>query len=132
VGTPELASHLQGRLDAVRSLLARDGRRLVLLSVPCADPGPAHEGRWAAVRRDPTRVEWVNSVWRRYAASHPDTVSVADLGAVLCPGGDVHAGFGDVELRPDGFNLSPAGASVIWSWLAPVALAEVSDDALAR
>ncbi|MBM3675006.1 MAG: acyltransferase [Actinobacteria bacterium] len=132
VGTPELARHLERRLEEVRRLTTGDGRRLLLLTLPCADPGPQHEARWAEVRGDQRRVEWVNEVWGGFAASHAGSVGVVDLGAVLCPNGNARATFGGADLRPDGFNLSAQGATTIWDWLAAVTAAEEGQRARSR
>jgi hypothetical protein len=121
VGSEALARHLTERLDRARAVLGADGRPLVLLTVPCADPVAPKDPRAAAVRADPARVAWVNDVLRSYADAHPDTVHLADVGTVLCPGGNPHPVLGTAELRPNGVNLSAAGAAAVWRWLAPIA-----------
>jgi len=123
VGGVGLERHLRQRLERLRRLVTRDGRQLVLLTVPCAEPDQARGAAFATTRGDHARVAWVNRIWRDFAAAHPDSVRVADLDAVLCPGGVAHAAFGTYEFRPNGVNLSPTGAVAVWGWIAPIARA---------
>jgi hypothetical protein len=119
-GTPSRAADLRAALERVRRLVTPH-RKLVVLSVPCADPDSTVSARWAAIRRDPARVAAVNQVFRTFAEAHPDQVRYADLGTVLCPYGNPHPALADVPLRSDGVTLSRYGASAVWHWIAPVA-----------
>lgn len=76
-GTPELAIHLAEQLETARKSLVIPKTRFVLATAPTCT---------GAV--EPDRVQWLNEVLRTYAAAHPDTVTVADYGEWLCPGGE--------------------------------------------
>jgi hypothetical protein len=125
-GSPDLTRMLRDRLDRARRILGSDGTKLILTTVPCSDPAPTFGDGWAAVRRDPTRVRWVNSVLRDFAARHPRDVRIADLDAVLCPAGNPHPQRAGTALRPDGVTLSGVGQGAVWLWIAPIARAEAS------
>lgn len=117
VGSSELAQYLHAQLDRARELLTARGAPLLLLTVPCMDP-PA--GGLNTIRRDGARVAWLNAVWRDFAAEHHPNVIVGDYGRFLCPDGVSSAIVGGKSLRPDGINLSRAGAIATWRWLAPI------------
>jgi hypothetical protein len=121
VGTPEMEIYLRAQLDRARRVLTTRGRTLLLLTIPCAQPSADISVPWAAVRQDLTRVNWVNAVWRRYAAEHAGSVRVADLNRVLCPLGNPHPAIGPYRLRPNGITVSPVGSRAVWRWLAPIA-----------
>ena len=121
VGSPAYATYLTGLLDQTEQTLGGDGRKVVLLDVPCyrqrsaAVPGPDI----AVARNDPHRAAAVNDVLDRFAAAHPADVSVLRFGAFLCPDGRFQDSAGGVPLRPDGVHPSRAGAARIWDWLIP-------------
>jgi hypothetical protein len=83
VGTPEFDDYLFGRLDEMRALLAADGARFMVTTVPCMTPpttGP-YAGL-AAIQRDPKRIAAVNDALRAYADRRE--VPIADLGHLVC------------------------------------------------
>jgi peptidoglycan/LPS O-acetylase OafA/YrhL len=123
VGTPALEHYLDQQLDHTRRVLTAQGARLVLATVPCMEPPSTGPYSFLApFDRDRNRVDWVNGVWRRYAARH-QSVTLADLDGFLCPDG-VHR----AELKgralgtSDGFGFTPLGVGLIWRWLAPIAI----------
>ena len=134
IGTESMEALLRKRLDRARRILTARGAKLLLTTVPCNDPSPESPPQLAVVEGDHTRAEWVNRVWRRFAAEHPESVQIVDLGEMLCPGGDdPHAVVDGVELRPDGSTPSPAGARVIWDrLLAPAIRAAPPEGGTAR
>jgi peptidoglycan/LPS O-acetylase OafA/YrhL len=123
IGTPEMETYLRGRLDRTARILTGPGRRMILLTVPCADPGPTLNAQWATLRRDRSRTAWLNAVFTRWAADHPRTVTLGRLDQVLCPNGNSAARVGPYPLRSDGITLSPVGARIVWRWLFPTARA---------
>ena len=74
-----------------------------------------------AARADPARVQWLNDVWRRWAADHPD-VTLLDLDAHACPGGKYAATIDGVTMRTDGVHFTLPGARLLWKWLGPAVL----------
>ena len=76
-------------------------------------------GQWGEIERsDPARVQWLNNVWRRYAADHPD-VHIVDLDGHACPGGTYTPTIDGITMRTDGAHFTDAGAKLMWQWLAP-------------
>ena len=74
-----------------------------------------------AAHADPARVQWLNDVWRRYAADRPD-VSILDLDAHTCPGGTYATTIDGVTMRTDGVHFTLPGARLLWKWLGPAVL----------
>jgi peptidoglycan/LPS O-acetylase OafA/YrhL len=107
-GTPEGDAALLQQLDAARARLTAGGARLVLLTV--APAAHSDRGDPAATHRE--RPPHLNALFRELAARHPESVSVVDLAAMLCPTGDPCPEVVDgVRLRPaDGTHFGPDGA----------------------
>ncbi len=122
VGTAPMEAELRSALDRARAILTANGARLVILTTPCFSPTTRELGEFGEVARaDPARVRWLNDVWRRYAADHPD-VSILDLDAHACPGGAYAATIDGVTMRTDGVHFTVAGARLLWKWLGPAVL----------
>ena len=120
VRTPAMELYLRGRLDEARSILTSGGAQLALLTTPCFKVPRRALGAWGeSERADPRRVEWLNEVWARYAADHPDNVHLVDLNRMACPGGKFAATIDGVTMRTDGEHFTADGAEVIWRQLAP-------------
>ena len=80
----------------------------MILTTPCFSPTTRELGAFGeAARADPARVQWLNDVWRRYAADHPD-VTLLDLDAHACPGGKYAATIDGVPMRTDGVHFTLA------------------------
>ncbi len=107
-GTPEGDAMLLQQLDAARARLTAGGARLVFLTLP---PG-AHTDRGDAAPEQRERPPRLNALFRRLAAQHPESVSVIDVAAMMCPAGDPCPEVVDgVRLRPvDGVHFGPDGA----------------------
>jgi peptidoglycan/LPS O-acetylase OafA/YrhL len=91
------------------------GGPVVVMSIPCMEPSGDDN---TTARTDPARVAAVNGIIADIAATRP-SVSVADLGSVLCPAG-VPVGEVDGErVRYDGVHVSAIGSDLVWRWLFP-------------
>jgi hypothetical protein len=66
-------------------------------------------------------VQWLNDVWRRYAADHLD-VTLLDLDAHACPNGAYTDTIDGVTMRTDGVHFTLPGARLLWKWLGPEVL----------
>ena len=119
VGTPALEALLRDRLDQAKQILTAGGARLVLLTTPCFSPVERDLGAFGEDERaDPSRVRWINGVWRRYVADRPD-VTLLDLDAHACPGGKYAEQIDGVTMRTDGVHFTTGGGRLIWRWLGP-------------
>jgi peptidoglycan/LPS O-acetylase OafA/YrhL len=87
--------------------------KVVLMTSPCTDSGIQPNGEPLA-QDSLQRIEIYNSLVRRVAAAHPGEVSVYDLAAQLCPGGEFTPTIDGYQVRtPDGVHLAVAGQPVI-------------------
>jgi hypothetical protein len=122
VGTPAMEAVLRTALERARRILTARGGRLALLTTPCFSPTTRELGAFGeAARADPARVRWLNDVWRRYVADHPD-VTLLDLDAHACPGGTYAGAIDGVPMRTDGVHFTQPGARLLWKWLGPAVL----------
>ncbi len=129
VGTPAMEQSLRDQLDRARTVLTADGAQLAILTTPCFATVQRDLGQWGEVERsDPSRVQWLNAVWRRYAADHPTDVHIVDLERHACPEGTSPATIDGITMRTDGAHFTDAGAKLMWEWLAP-RLHRISTDA---
>ena len=76
-GRRAMEAELRTALDRARSASSPPtARELVILTTPCFSPTTRELGEFGeAARADPARVQWLNDVWRRYAADHPDVTA---------------------------------------------------------
>ena len=122
VGTAPMETELRAALDRARAVLTKNGAHLAILTTPCFSPTTRELGEFGeAARADPARVQWLNDVWRRYVADHPD-VSLFDLDAHACPGGTYVPTIDGVPMRTDGVHFTLEGARLLWKWLGPAVL----------
>ena len=118
-GSPEMEAALTAALDRVRETVTADGAKFVILTTPCFSPAKRILGEFGEVdRTDPARVRFLNDVWRRYGDAHPE-VTVIDLDARVCPGGEYAETLDGVKMRTDGVHFTQGGSRQIWRWLAP-------------
>jgi peptidoglycan/LPS O-acetylase OafA/YrhL len=110
--TPEWDAWLLGEMDRVRVMVAEQGARLAMVTMPPPAPNPIR-----AVTQDMLdRNDHVNGLMIRFAAAHDDVVLV-DLATIVCPDGATIAqpcptAQDGVVLRPkDGGHYEPEGAA---------------------
>jgi hypothetical protein len=113
--SPQWDSLVRDQFTDAIDIAAITGRPVVVMSVPCMEPSGDDN---TTARTDPARVAAVNGIIADIAAARP-SVSVADLGSVLCPDG-VPVGEVDGErIRYDGVHVSATGSDLVWRWLFP-------------
>ena len=117
-GRDSYRTYLFGQLDLAHAVLTPRGIPLVIAITPCFDVPIRSDTDYARQQDDPTRVDWLNQVWRDYAAAHPD-VKLIDMHNFLCGDGHIRDTIDGVKMRVDGMHFTPAGALVMWKWLAP-------------
>jgi peptidoglycan/LPS O-acetylase OafA/YrhL len=115
VGQPDYDLYLGLELELAISVAGRRGAHVVLLTAPYT----RRAERWDGGLYDedlPERVDAWNRLLREVAARHPDTVSVIDLNAHVCPDGRFTWTIGDLRIRSDGLHFTPEG---VRRWIAP-------------
>jgi peptidoglycan/LPS O-acetylase OafA/YrhL len=121
VGTTAYATLLGDQLQSdVDFVAGHSNARIVLLDVPCYDETSYDLGGATSPRNDPSRVAWVNGVFRHVAEANPGRVTLEPISAWACPGGRFEEERDGVVLRPDGVHYDPQSATLTWDdWLGP-------------
>ncbi|MCX7620148.1 MAG: acyltransferase [Acidimicrobiales bacterium] len=118
VGTPKWQAYAQQEIDRAVSVLATNGKPVVILGLPCYE-GPTDLGGPPVKDSPLDRAGWLNEIYRRTADRHPDKVSIIDLGVFLCDNGDFRDEIDGHRITKDGVHFEPEGTIPIWAWLAP-------------
>jgi len=115
-GTKEWERAMLRRMDRVLARLTATGARVVVATVASTAPAKLHVNvdESAQTRQDESYAR-LNHLLTRFAARHPDDVTLVDLAAQVCPGGPPCPERVDgVTLRPsDGGHFSPEGG--VWA-----------------
>jgi SGNH domain (fused to AT3 domains) len=114
-GTPAADAVLLQKLDEARATLTSGGARLVMLTVA---PHAVHSDTTSGDDSvDDAKYLHLDALFRLFAAQHPESVTVVDLAAIVCPTGPPCAEYVDgVRLRPhDGGHFAGDGPA----WVAP-------------
>jgi len=113
--TPAGDAAMLGEFEQARLRLTTGGAVIVMLTLPgIAERSDQGSGGNPDLDR---RYRHLNTLMRRFAAQHPDSVQVADLARIVCPRGSPCPEFvDDVRLRPtDGAHYTGDGPA----WVAP-------------
>jgi len=118
---PTFAAYVESQLEkAVRIATAR-GALMVLMTKPCQSTGNQPDGDpWP--EDNSARQAVYNSLLRKVAAKHRNTVYLQDLNAEVCPGGSYAEDIKGIPVRqPDGlhFDMKPGDGG---DYLAPAIL----------
>jgi hypothetical protein len=111
-------------IDAAAERLTAGGAQLALVTLPL----PAEEAETPPEIDYGPNIRRLNKLLRQYAADHPDTTRVIDLGKIVCPDGPpCPAEIAGVRLRPrDGVHYEGDGATYVAQQLVPRLLAAPS------
>jgi hypothetical protein len=111
-------------IDAAAERLTAGGAQLALVTLPL----PAEEAEIPPEIDYGPSIQRLNKLLRQYAADHPDTTRVVDLGEIVCPDGPpCPAEIAGVRLRPrDGVHYEGDGATYVAQQLVPRLLATPS------
>ena len=106
---------VRGQFTDAIDIAALTDAPVVVMSIPCMEPSGDDD---TTARTDPARVAAVNGIIADIAATRP-SVSVADLGSVLCPDGVPVGELDGERVRYDGVHVSAVGSDLVWRWLVP-------------
>jgi peptidoglycan/LPS O-acetylase OafA/YrhL len=129
VGTDEWFTYARSEFEQALKIAGPNGRPIVMLNAPCARSTATVDGPAIPEVMDQRRLDTVNELFAQLAAAHPDQIHLLDLKSLLCPNGTFEPKIDGVEVRPDGAHYSPAGAALVWKWLAPQLNAILGGDA---
>jgi hypothetical protein len=116
---PKFAAYVKAQLEMASHLVTSTGSRMVFLTAPCTDEGEQPDGApWP--EDNPARLAVYNRLVREVAAAHPQTDSVVDLHAAVCPGGKFTSTIDGVTVREtDGVHFTVAGGQLLAPVLMP-------------
>ncbi|MEY2451341.1 MAG: hypothetical protein QOD92_915 [Acidimicrobiaceae bacterium] len=113
-GTPEWETTILARMDGALARLTAGGARVVLITEAAPAPNPAQGIETYDRQADDEGYARLNDLLRRFAARHPQSVTLFDLAERVCPGGAPCPSEVDgIEARPDGHHFTPAAA--VWA-----------------
>jgi peptidoglycan/LPS O-acetylase OafA/YrhL len=120
-GTPAFDAALLAEFEESRVHLTSGGAHLVLITNA---PRAEHSDTVFNIPDETSRTQHLNRLYKTFAAQHPESVTVVDLAAIVCPTGPPCPEFVDgVRLRPrDGGHYEGDGPA----WVAPRLLDAIS------
>jgi hypothetical protein len=120
IGEPGYDCELRHRLVEAASVLASDGRPVLLLTSPYYSTGEQPDG--SSYPEDAHwRVRAYNAMLRSVAAQFPGVVHVYDLNQLVDPGGQFTLSIGGVSVRwVDGVHFTYSGGRFVLPHLVPV------------
>jgi len=130
---PAYRKSLLSELDTMRKAALDAGvQQVQLVNLPCRAPDAyllpdvyraylSKHPEITAAGTDPVVLNNLVTTW-----AHQHDVTVIDLYGRLCPGGSYRPKIHGVQLYADDMHFTPAGARMVWTWLAPT----IRDDAL--
>ena len=86
-GTPAGEKEIMARMDAALARLTAGGAHVALVTEAAPAPNPAQGTLTTSTQADNDGYVRLNALLRRFQARHPNTVSIVDLAAKLCPAG---------------------------------------------
>jgi peptidoglycan/LPS O-acetylase OafA/YrhL len=122
VGQPAYDAYLRSELDLAVSIVGARGAQVVLLTAPYTRRAERPDGGLYDEDR-PERVDAWNRLLRARAERSPDTVTVLDLNARVCPDGKFTANIDELRIRSDGLHFTPDG---VRQWIAPWLLPQLA------
>jgi len=112
--TAEWEAEIMQRMDARLAELTANGARVVMVTEAAPAPNPAQSTETFDRAADDAGYVRLDALLRRFAARHPDKVSIVDLASQLCPAGPPCPEQVDgLHARPDGRHFTPTAA--VWA-----------------
>lgn len=119
-GTPVGDAEMQRRMDATLARVTAYGAKVVLVTIAAPAPNDAQGTGNSSNAVDDAGYARLDAIDRRFAARHPETVTLVDLAHRVCPSGPPCPEEVDgIRMRPDGRHFTPAAASIEAKWLMP-------------
>jgi peptidoglycan/LPS O-acetylase OafA/YrhL len=119
-GTPAGDAEMLKRMNATLALVTAYGAKVVMLTAAAPAPNDAETTNNVNKAVDDASYARLDSIDRRFAAQHPDQVTLVDLAHRLCPNGPPCPETVDgLRMRPDGRHFTPTAAAVQAEWLLP-------------
>ena len=117
-GTAQWHDALVSRYREQLTMLAKHSTSVGIVLNHCHRTPDVGIGPEPSIVNDLGRVALVNDAAREAASTAGIPVAVIDVNAFLCPRGFEAERDGEL-LRVDGLHFTPAGARMVWEWLAP-------------
>lgn len=128
-GTGAMRNLIDRTLNDIRDRASAAGvSTITLVNLPCRRINPSELDPslrfFAAQGSSDAMVDWTNNVISQWVSAHTG-VQLADLHAQLCRRG-FRSTLDGVPLYHDTLHFTPQAATMIWTWLAPIARAEAA------
>jgi len=112
--TPEWQSAITARMEGRVQQLTANGARVFMVTEAAPAPNPAQGTETFDREADDASYGRLNRLLRDFAASHPDSVTLVDLAARVCPNGPpCPENVEGLHARPDGRHFTPTAA--VWA-----------------
>jgi hypothetical protein len=110
---PAYAAYIKQQLEMASNIVTASGANMVFITAVCTKQTLQADGTpWP--EDSPARLNAYNQLLGQVAAEFPNTDSVVNLNAVVCPGDKFRATYKGVVIRqPDGVHFSPISGSVL-------------------
>jgi len=110
---PTYAAYVKSQLELAVKVATSQGAHMALLTAPCYDSGEQPNGElWP--EDSLARLDAYNNLVREVAAANPTTVTLYDLDALVCPGGNYEPSIDGVQVRTsDGIHFTWPGGTFI-------------------
>jgi hypothetical protein len=116
--TPQWEAEIMSRMDAALARLTAGGARVAVVTQAAPAPNPAQRTETTDREADDAGYVRLNTLLRNFRARHPDTVTLVDLAAKLCPSGPPCPAFvAGTQPRPDGRHFPASVATSTARWL---------------
>ena len=116
--TPRWEAEIMSRMDGALARLNAGGARVVVVTEAAPAPNPAQRTETTDRNADDAGYVRLDTLLRKFQARHPDTVTLVDLAAKLCPRGPPCPAFvAGTQPRPDGRHFPPSAATWAARWL---------------
>ncbi len=119
-GTPAGDAEMLRRMNAELARVTAYGAKVVLVTLAAPAPNDAETTNNVNQSVDNAGYARLDAIDRRFAALHPDQITLVDLARRLCPSGPpCPENVDGMRMRPDGRHFTPTAAAYESEWLLP-------------